>query len=223
MAGVDMVTVPIEIIEENLNSVRTRISQLCDEVGRDDDVTIIAVTKTHSVQTVRNVIDLGIKNIGENKYQEMRDKESALDDEDVVWHFIGRIQSNKCERIAALADVVHSVCSREQIDIIARGVYSPKVCIQISGDGNSERGGVTQGEFDGLLAYAREHDVEVIGTMMVAPLHENPKNYFLQTAHISRENGLPLISMGMSGDYEVAVACGATHVRLGSTLLGNRR
>ena len=216
--------VSAETIKANLTEVNQRIELACIEGNRDfKDVQIIAISKNHSITTVKNAISVGLNLFGENRYQELHEKKLATENyENVKWHFVGQIQRNKMARIADEADVIHSIDKPEQLDIVAKSRHKPKLFIQLSADGDEKRGGVPISNALDLMMYAQNVGPLISGVMMVPPVGQDPKPHFLAAADFARSAGLPEISMGMSGDFEVAVECGATQIRLGTAIFGER-
>jgi pyridoxal phosphate enzyme (YggS family) len=224
-------------IAVGLEGVRDRIGSAAAECDRDPaDVTLIVVTKTWPVSDLEILIDLGVHDLGENKHQEAEEKAAALAGRGVRWHFVGRIQSNKATKIAAYADVVHSVDSVRVAQRLNAGAHrrdrGVDCLIQVSLDPESEqehRGGVRPAEID-ELAYTIETAgrLRLAGVMGVAPLGGDPAAAYRRLVQASRDLTVTypdatVISAGMSGDLEEAVKAGATHVRVGSAVLGERR
>lgn len=224
-------------IEAGLSEVRTRIARACDDAGRAaDDVHLIVVTKTFPADDVRLLAELGVTDIGENRHQEAVDKHAACADLPLTWHFVGALQTNKASAVAAYADVVHSV-DRPRL-VRALGKASDKTgrtlrcLVQVSlGDETGvigERSGADAADVPALADELADFPrLEVAGVMGVAPLHGDPEPAFTRLAEIgaevrSRHPGATMVSAGMSGDLEAAVRCGATHVRVGSAVLGER-
>ena len=223
-------------LRERLHSLDTRITAACAAVGRRrDEVTVVAVTKTFPANDVRRLRDLGVRDIGENRDQEAGRKAAELADLDLRWHFVGQLQANKCRSVATYADVVHSV-DRDRIvqALSAAATQSGRtidVFVQVSLDdepGEDHRGGASAGDV-GMLAdtVATAPGLHLVGVMAVAPLGGDAERAFSRLADIAGavrgdHPGATFISAGMSGDMEVAIATGATHVRIGTALLGGR-
>jgi hypothetical protein len=229
-------------LARNLTSVRARIGAACAAAGRDpDEITLIAVTKTYPASDVLALASLGLADFGENRDQEAAPKAAAVAaaNQRVTWHFIGQLQSNKAHSVARYASVVHSV---DRIRLVrhlgaavsatpGRNSVGPALAclVQVSLDGDSSRGGVPP---DGMLevaeAIAAEPGLTLGGLMAVAPLGADPRAAFAPLRRLSEavrsvNPSAAAISAGMSGDLEAAIACGATHLRIGTALLGNRR
>jgi pyridoxal phosphate enzyme (YggS family) len=196
--------------------------------GVPEEVTLIVVTKTYPVSDVEILYELGIRNFGENRDQEGASKAPKLP-EDCIWHFQGQIQSNKLKSIVNWADVIHSVDDIEHAKKINKLVSKPfEVFIQISLDGQDHRGGVApEIIYDFLDSLSDIQMVKPIGLMAVAPLDENPDSAFARLAGIKAQVAseypqIKYLSAGMSHDYQSAIEQGATHIRVGSSILGER-
>jgi pyridoxal phosphate enzyme (YggS family) len=222
-------------IREGLAGVRSRIAFACADAGRDpDDVTLVVVTKFFPATDVRVLADLGVTHIGENRHQEAVDKVAECADLGLTWHFIGGLQSNKAAAVASYADVVESVDRAKLVRGLERGAHdrgrSLDVLLQVSLDppDASGRSGADPATIDELAAAVEEAgSLRLRGLMAVAPLGEDPAAAFGRLAALHREllvthPTATVLSAGMSGDLEAAVGAGATHVRVGSAILGPR-
>ena len=227
----------------NLARVRARIAAACQRAGRDRaDVTMIAVTKTYPASDVELLAGLGVTDLGENRDQEAAPKAARLAEAGVGvrWHFVGQLQRNKCRSVVGYADVVHSVDSVRLAGALAAAARTRRerpleVLVQVSLDGAPDRGGAVAASADadrGLdpvadAVAATDGTLRLAGLMAVAPLDWEPDRAFARLAEIAgrlreRHPGARAISAGMSADLDVAIAFGATHVRVGSALLGMR-
>ena len=194
---------------------------------------MIAVTKTWPASDVRLLSELGVTDIGENRDAEAAPKAAQCADLDLTWHFIGQLQTNKCASVVRYATVVHSVDRLRLIRALgaaARRAGRVIQClIEVSLDGDPARGGAPAGEIPGLAEeLMAEHGLVLAGVMAIAPLGMPPADAFarlLDSAAVVRaaRPAATVISAGMSGDLEAAIAAGATHVRIGTALLGDRR
>ncbi|WP_156184883.1 YggS family pyridoxal phosphate-dependent enzyme [Allosalinactinospora lopnorensis] len=228
-----------EHIEANLRALRERVDTACEKAGRSGgDVTIIAVTKTYPASDVRVLAELGICDIGENRDQEAALKAAECRDLDLRWHFVGQLQTNKARSVARYADVVHSVDRARLARALGARVRAEErelTClVQVNLDPGSAagvlgpRGGVDPRDAVALAdAIAAEEELSVGGVMAVAPRGEEPAGAFERLYAVASEvrDRYPqatVISAGMSGDLEAAVEHGATHLRVGTALLGNR-
>lgn len=228
-------------ISANLDRVRDRIAAACAHARRDPaEVTLVAVTKTYPASDVLRLASLGLTEMGENRDQEAAPKaaEVAAAGAAVRWHFIGQLQRNKCRSVVGYADVVHSVdgvrLARTLAEAARRRDRPLEVLVQVSIDGAPGRGGAVAGPADPdqqldlvAAAVAESGSLRLRGVMAVAPLSWEPARAFARLAEIAarlRDDHptATLISAGMSGDIEAAIDNGATHVRIGSALLGNR-
>jgi PLP dependent protein len=222
-------------ISTGLAGVRERVARACGEVDRDPaEVGVVVVTKFFPADDVRILADLGVRDVGENRHQEAQAKVAECADLDLRWHFIGGLQSNKAAAVASYADVVESVDRVKLVSALQRGAHERgrnlDVLLQVSLDppGVEHRSGVAPEDLD-ELATAVEHAgaLRLRGLMVVAPLGEDPADAFARLAALRREwlatrPDAPVLSAGMSGDLEHALRHGATHVRVGSAVLGAR-
>ncbi|MFC7362947.1 YggS family pyridoxal phosphate-dependent enzyme [Nocardioides astragali] len=222
-------------VAANLAAVRRRIAVACDEAGRDPaEVSLVVVTKFFPASDVRLLADLGVTDVGENRHQEAQAKAAECADLGLRWHFIGGLQSNKAGAVASYADVVESVDRVKLVAPLSRGAHSRShavdVLLQVSLDppGADHRSGADPGDLDELArAVEGAGMLRLRGLMAVAPLGHDPATAFARLAEIREEfvaehPDATVLSAGMSGDLEAAVAHGATHVRVGSAVLGPR-
>jgi PLP dependent protein len=222
-------------IASGLDAVRRRIADAAEAAGRAaDEVTLVVVTKFFPPADVRTLADLGVTDIGENRHQEAADKVAACRDLRVRWHFIGGLQSNKASAVASYADVVESVDRTKLVGPLDRGAHGRSaavdVLLQVSLDppGATGRSGADPSELPALAAAVEATGaLHLRGLMAVAPLDEDPREAFARLTSIRREfvAGWPdatWLSAGMSNDFEAAIGAGATHVRVGSAILGAR-
>lgn len=216
-------------LSSNLNWVRQRVEQAAKRVGRvDEEITLIVVTKTYPVSDVEILRNLGVENFAENRDREGREKSAIVP---ATWHFQGQIQSNKISSIASWANVVHSLDDPRHLRLLSAATPESKVIsifIQVCLDPQPGRGGILPQELP-LLAelVLKEEALKLEGLMAVAPLGENPESAFARLSRIHSDfrqqfPSAPSLSAGMSGDFEIAIAHGATHVRVGSSILGSR-
>ncbi|WP_328533743.1 YggS family pyridoxal phosphate-dependent enzyme [Micromonospora zamorensis] len=228
-------------IAAGLAQVRSRIADACVQAGRDRaDVTMIAVTKTYPASDVLALAGLGVTDMGENRDQEAAGKAAEVAAAGVRprWHFIGQLQRNKARSVVRYADVVQSVDSVRLARALANAAADREVpldvMVQVSIDGDAARGGALPGSADpgaGLEpvaeAVADAPGLRLVGLMAVAPLGWEPDRAFAQLAEVAGvfrtvHPGATELSAGMSGDFDIAIRYGATHVRVGSALLGMR-
>lgn len=222
-------------VESRLVAVRARIAAACDRVGRDpDEVTLVVVTKYFPADDVRLLADLGVAHVGENRHQEAEAKAAACADLPLTWHFIGGLQSNKAAAVTTYAGVVESVDRIKLVAPLGRGAHQHDrevdVLLQVSLDppGREGRAGADPADLPALAAAVRDAEgLRLRGLMAVAPLGEDPAAAFARLAGHRRDlladhPSATWLSAGMSGDLEDAVEAGATHVRVGSAVLGSR-
>jgi len=222
-------------IEAGLARVRERIDAACAEVGRPpEDVRLVVVTKFFPASDVRILAGLGVADVGENRHQEAERKAAECADLDLTWHFIGGLQSNKAASVASYAAVVESVDRRKLVGPLSRGAHERShpvdVLLQVSLDppGRKGRAGADPAELSDLAAAVDAAGMlELRGLMAVAPLGEDPATAFARLADIRTEflghhPAATWLSAGMSADLEEAIRAGATHVRVGSAVLGSR-
>jgi pyridoxal phosphate enzyme (YggS family) len=207
-----------EELAANLASVQERITR--------SDVTLIVVTKTYPVSDVQILKELGVENFGENRTEEGEVKAAAVP---ATWHFQGGIQSRKLKDIVQWADVIHSLDSTEHaLKLGQRAVRPMKVFLQLSLDGDPERGGVVESELAALAEVVlAAPNLELVGLMCVPPVSAIPAEAFSQIYSVHQRflrdfPNAQSLSTGMSGDFEVAIDHGATHIRVGSSILGSR-
>ena len=213
-----------------LAAVRQEIERACREAGRDPaGVTLVAVTKTFGPEAIEPVIAAGHKVFGENRVQEAKVKWPALRERHpgLELHMIGPLQSNKAREAVALFDAIHSVDRPSLCEALAKEIARqgrrPHLFVEINTGAEPQKSGVLPQDADGFLARCRDaYGLGIDGLMCIPPADEAPAPHFALTAKIAARNGLKLLSMGMRADYPVAIAMGATHVRVGSAIFGSR-
>jgi PLP dependent protein len=226
-------------IAERLAGVRGRMADAARAGGRDpDEISLVVVTKTWPVSDIEILLDLGVQDIGENKHQEAHEKAKVLSaaGREVRWHFVGQVQSNKAGKITAYADVVHSVDSVQVAQRLNSGAHRHdrrvSCLVQVNLDEAPERagrGGAEPTEVDEIAATIDTAGMlDLAGVMGVAPLGGDPVAAYRRLVEASRRMSAAhpsatLVSAGMSDDFETAIKAGATHVRVGSAVLGERR
>ena len=222
-----------EELAVRLADVRGRIAKACEVAGRDvGDITLIAVTKTRPASDVRLLSGLGLRDVGENRDAEAAPKAAQCSDLNLTWHFIGQLQTNKCASVVRYASVVHSVDRARLVHALGRAARRAErvidCLIEVSLDGDPARGGTPAGEVPALAqALEAESGLMLRGVTAIAPLGMAPAAAFarlLDSASAVRavQPSATVISAGMSGDLEAAVEAGATHLRIGTALLGDR-
>jgi PLP dependent protein len=216
-------------VTANLEAVTAEIAAAARETGRAAaDVTLVAVSKTHGPEAIREALAAGQRVFGENRVQEAEGKWPALKAAfpDVVLHLIGPLQTNKVKQAVALFDVIETVDRAKLVRELAKETVKqdrhPACYIQVNTGEEAQKAGVLPDDTDRLVAAAREAGLDVVGLMCIPPVDEEPSLHFALLRELARRNGLKKLSMGMSGDYEVAVAFGATSVRVGTAIFGSR-
>lgn len=213
-----------------LEAVRERIAAAAREAGRAPaEVTLIAVSKTFGAEAVRPLLEAGQRVFGENRVQEAAKKWPILREQypDTELHLIGPLQSNKLDDALDLFDVFHTLDRAKLAEALVkardRGRKLPRLFVQVNTGEEPQKAGLAPEEADAFLARCRKDwSLEIEGLMCIPPLEENPALHFALLEKIARRNGVAGLSMGMSGDFELAVKLGATHVRVGSALFGSR-
>jgi len=213
----------------SLGEIRRRIAAAATEAGRDPSgVTLIAVSKLQPDDRVRAALDAGQRVFGENYVQEAQRKWPALREgwPGIELHLIGPLQSNKARAAVGIFDAIHSLDRVSLAERLARVVQdlgrAPQLFIQINTGDEPQKAGVPPAQADGFIACCRSLDLRIRGCMCIPPDEADPVPHFRLLREIAGRNGLTGLSMGMSGDFEAAIAEGATHVRIGSAIFGAR-
>jgi pyridoxal phosphate enzyme (YggS family) len=215
---------------DRLAEVKARIDAAARAAGRAPaDTTLVAVSKTHSADRVRELLAVGQRVFGENRVQEAEEKFPALKAEypDLELHLIGPLQTNKARDAVALFDVIQSVDRDRHAATLAKELEKagkrPACFIQVNTGEEPQKAGVLPADLDAFVATCRDtYKLPVVGLMCIPPVDEEPALHFALLTKMAARNGLKQVSMGMSADYETAVKLGATHVRVGSALFGSR-
>jgi pyridoxal phosphate enzyme (YggS family) len=212
-----------------LEEIRGRIER-AEALARrvPDDVTLIAVSKTQSVAAIEALIAGGQEEFGENRVQEAQAKWPGLRERHpgLRLHLIGQLQSNKAEDAVALFDSIHSVDRESLVAALARAIArtgrNPACFLQVNIGDEPQKGGCAVAALPALLERARGAGLNIVGLMALPPEGVEPAPYFALLAKLARRHGLTALSMGMSADFETAILCGATHVRIGTAVFGER-
>ncbi len=225
------------LIASNLAEIRERIARSAARAGRTaEDITLVAVSKTFPSEAVRSAYELGLRHFGENRVQEWESKQAAVADLDATWHLIGHLQSNKARRAASLfnrVDSVDSVALAQKLDAAAASEAKRlKVLIEVHLGGEETKSGVPEADLPPLAeSIARLPHLELLGLMAIPPYFDEPEQvrpYFQRLRALRDQVGaqikmpLSVLSMGMSHDFEIAIEEGATEVRVGTALFGER-
>lgn len=216
-------------LPERLAAVRGGVADAARAAGRDvAELTTIVVTKFQPATLVRELAELGVRDIGESRNQEAQAKAAELADLTLRWHFVGQLQSKKARQVRAYADVIHSVDRPSLVSALASQTSSVDCFVQVALDDDPARGGVSLDELAALTEeVAASPGLNLLGVMAVAPLGEEPRRAFARLRGASERvqaivPAATAISAGMSLDYPAAIAEGATHLRIGSAITGNR-
>jgi pyridoxal phosphate enzyme (YggS family) len=213
-----------------LAQVRADILRACTEARRDPSgVTLVAVSKTFEADAIEPVIAAGQRVFGENRVQEAKRKWPPLLEKHagIELHLIGPLQSNKAKEAVALFDAIHSLDRESLCEALAKEMAkqsrTPLLFVQVNTGAEPQKAGVLPEDADEFIAAAREkYDLQISGLMCIPPVDQAPGPHFALTAIIAKRNDLKLLSMGMSADFATAIAMGATHVRIGSAIFGDR-
>ncbi len=217
-------------VAARLAAVSARIDEVAQAAGRDRAaVTLVAVSKTHPAERIAAAISAGHRVFGENRVQEATAKYPGLKESwpDLTLHLIGPLQTNKARDAVRLFDVIESLdrpkLARALAKEMAREGRRPTCFVQVNTGEEPQKTGVLPAEADDLIALARDElDLPVEGLMCIPPMDEEPALHFALLREIAKRNGLPLLSMGMTADFETAIRFGATHVRIGTAVFGAR-
>ncbi len=219
-----------ESIHEGLAAIHSRMADAAGAAGREPgEIALIAVSKTFGADDIRPVIDAGQRVFGENRVQEAQGKWPGLRAQtpDVELHLIGPLQSNKAKDAVALFDVIHTVDRPKIARVIAQEMAAqrrtPKLFIQVNTGDEPQKAGVSLSDVTAFYTLCRdEFQLRIDGLMCIPPIDEDAEPHFRRLAEAAGELGLSGLSMGMSADFETAIRCGATHVRVGSAIFGAR-
>lgn len=218
-----------ELINENLSAIVARIEAARKTAVKPaTSTTLIAVTKTHGPEDIYPALIAGQRAFGENRVQEAQGKWPQIRAEysDIELHLIGPLQTNKAREAVALFDAIQTLDRPKLADVLRaemdRFDRYPFLFIQVNTGEEPQKAGVMPADAASLIAYARALKLPLKGLMCIPPANENPAPHFALLAKMAAEYDLPLLSMGMSGDFELAVRFGATHVRVGSAIFGER-
>jgi pyridoxal phosphate enzyme (YggS family) len=227
MASIDPTA---DAIRANLQAVKARVEAAARAAGRAvGSVTLVAVSKTHPAARIRPALESGHRIFGENRVQEAKGKWPALRAAfpDIELHLIGPLQTNKAKEAVALFDVIETVDRPKLAAALAREMAAqgrrPNCLIEVNIGAEPQKAGVAPDDVPAFLAACREdYKLPIVGLMCIPPHGEPPEPHFARLAELARRSSLPLVSMGMSEDFEIAVRLGATHVRVGTAIFGAR-
>lgn len=222
---------PTDDVAANLSAVRGAMADAARAVGRDPRaVTLVAVSKVQPVDKLRAALAAGQRVFGENRVQEAKSKWPALKAEypDVELHLIGPLQTNKVKEAVALFDVIQTVDRGKLAQALAAECRKqnrwPKFFVEVNTGNEPQKAGIAPGEVGAFLTACKlDYGIQVSGLMCIPPAEEEPALHFALLADLAKRHFVPGLSMGMSGDFDVAVRLGATHVRVGTSIFGERK
>jgi pyridoxal phosphate enzyme (YggS family) len=209
-----------------IDAIRERIVRACESADRDpSSVTLVAVSKTHPIVAIREAYDLGLREFGESRLQEALPKIEALPN-DINWHFVGHLQTNKAKKVAQYFDVVHTIESEQQLRELQKAGRAIDGLIEVNVGQEVQKHGIFAEQLDDLRERAIHYDhVHLRGLMTVGPAlgdREKMRPFFKSLRLLNERTRGDWLSMGMSGDFEVAIQEGSTHIRVGTALFGER-
>lgn len=216
--------------ERNLFLLKERVKNACKIYGQNEKrVNLIAVSKTISAEKINEAISAGCKIFGENYVKESQEKwpEIKKNFPEIELHFIGHLQSNKTDEAVDLFDVIQTLDSEKLALALKKSAEkksrNPEIFIQVNIGEEEQKGGIAPQEVKNFVQFVREKcGLNLVGLMCIPPANETPSTYFALLTKMARENNLEKISMGMSADFEDAIALGATHIRVGTAIFGER-
>jgi pyridoxal phosphate enzyme (YggS family) len=219
------------VVESPLAKVRGEIARACAQAGRDPaSVTLVAITKTFAAAAIEPVMAQGQRVFGENRVQEAKAKWPPLRERypGLELHLVGPLQSNKAKEAVAMFEAIHSLDRPSLAEALAKEIAKqgrkPALFIELNTGAEPQKAGVLPEQADGFVAACRNrYALEIAGLMCLPPADEAPAPHFALTAKIAKRNGLAFLSMGMSADFPTAIQFGATHVRVGTAIFGERR
>ena len=225
-----MIYKDMHIVEKNLLNIKERIERTCVEFDRDPTkVKLIVITKKFNKEALKPILDSGHLLFGENKVQEAYAKWSDLlkQYKDLEIHMVGGLQSNKINEAISLFTCIHSVDRHKILEGINKNITEDsslkEVFIQVNISNEASKGGIEVSEVDDFLGGAKKYgNINILGLMTMPPPNEEPSVYFALLNKLAKKNNLKCLSMGMSNDFETAIALGATHIRVGEAIMGQR-
>ena len=214
-------------VQDRWKEVESRVLEACRTVGRDPStVTVVAVTKTVALDRILEAYEIGVRHFGESRLQEAVPKVQSLPD-DVTWHFVGKLQSNKARKVAELFDVVHTLEGENQLREMDKTDQQVQGLVEVNLGRELQKAGVFAEDLDTMVQrLSCSQHVRYRGLMTIGPLEPDPeqsRKVFRSLAQLGKRTGAEWLSMGMSANYDVAIQEGATHVRVGSALFGERK
>ena len=220
----------MHFIEKNLNIIKERIERTSNKFDRDpNDIKLIVITKKFDKESIKPLIDCGQVLFGENKVQEAKNKWSDLikANKNIKLHMVGGLQSNKIKDALSIFSCIHSVDRIKILEYISKNLKEDSLLkeffIQVNISNEASKGGVDLQGLESFLKQAKTFtDIKILGLMTMPPVTEEPSVYFALLNKLAEKENLKYLSMGMSNDYETAIALGATHIRVGEAIMGPR-
>ena len=213
----------------NFNNIQTSIKSNQEKTNNKNNIKIIAVSKTFEISHINPLIDYGHTDFGENKIQEAIEKWTDIKKKNnkLSLHLVGKLQSNKTKLALKIFDYIHSLDSEKLVNKISEEQKKlekkPKLFIQVNIGNEDQKSGVSPNKLKPFYKYCLDKDLDVIGTMCLPPISEDPEKYFMRMNYLNKDLGLNELSMGMSADYIPAIDNNATFIRVGSKIFGERK
>ena len=213
----------------NFTNIQNSIKENQEKTNNKNNIKIIAVSKTFEINHINPLIDYGHTDFGENKVQEATEKWSdiKLKNQNLSLHLVGKLQSNKAKLALKIFDYIHSLDSEKLANKISEEQKKlnkkPKLFIQVNIGNEDQKSGVNPNKLKTFYKYCLDKDLDVIGTMCLPPISEDPEKYFMRMNYLNKDLGLNELSMGMSADYIPAIDNNATFIRVGSKIFGERK
>ena len=213
----------------NFNNIQTSIKSNQEKTNNKNNIKIIAVSKTFEISHINPLIDYGHTDFGENKVQEAIEKWTDIKNKNnkILLHLVGKLQSNKTKLALKIFDYIHSLDSEKLANKISeeqkKTGKKPKLFIQVNIGNEDQKSGIDPNKLNSFYKYCIEKDLDIIGTMCLPPISEDPEKYFMRMNYLNKNLGLKELSMGMSADYISAIENNATFIRVGSKIFGERK
>ena len=213
----------------NLNNIQSSIKTNQEKINNKNNVKIIAVSKTFEISHINPLIDYGHRDFGENKVQEAIEKWTIIKKKNnkILLHLVGKLQSNKTKLALKIFDYIHSLDSEKLANKISEEQKKiekkPKLFIQVNIGNEDQKSGIDPNKLKSFYKYCLDKELDIIGTMCLPPISEDPDKYFMRMNYLNKNLGLKELSMGMSADYISAIENNATFVRVGSKIFGERK
>ena len=213
----------------NFNNIQTSIKSNQEKTNNKNNIRIIAVSKTFEISHINPLIDYGHTDFGENKVQEAIEKWTDIKNKNnkILLHLVGKLQSNKTKLALKIFDYIHSLDSEKLANKISKEQKKigkkPKLFIQVNIGNEDQKSGIDPNELNSFYKYCIDRDLDIIGTMCLPPISEDPEKYFMRMNYLNKNLGLKELSMGMSADFISAIENNATFIRVGSKIFGERK